>query len=101
MIGGDEFGNPHKDISAEDKPSEPLGDVWVLVARHADGTEGIYGQQLDHPDHGTTFTNFVVENETTKQMLDALLLRQGTYEVAPQLGVKLIWRRYVEADTEA
>lgn len=88
---GDDYGNPHIDVSADHPPTggEPITEVFVLVATHEDGSEAIYGQVI-----GPTMTNFVTGDEARKQMLDSLLLQQGTYEVCKRLGKKLEWRTY-------
>lgn len=87
-IYGENGGNPHRDVS-DKAPEEPITGVHVLVTIHPNGGEGVYGQMI-----GNVMTNFVAPNEERRQMLDELLRQQGTFEVAPRLGVKLEWRLY-------
>lgn len=97
MIGSDGGyeENLHVDLGHNHPPpaGQKIGGVWVLVVVHSNGGEAIYGQMI-----GGLMVNFVTENEKRKEQLDALLLRQKTYEVAPRIGVKLEWRRYELAD---
>lgn len=91
MSPGENGGDIHVDLShAESLPSEPIDGVYVLVVEHEKtGGESIYGQVL-----GNLMVNFVTESDERRQQLDALLLRQGTYEVAKRLGKRLEWRVY-------
>lgn len=87
---GENGGNPHVDLSQDDElPSDPIGGVYVLIVQHETGGESIYGQVI-----GSLMVNFVTESMDRRQQLDALLLRQGTYEVAKRLGKQMFWRSY-------
>ena len=89
----DNGGNPHIDLSQESAlPTDPLTEVYVLVVEHQNGGESIYGQVI-----GSLMVNFVTESQERREMLDALLLRQGTYEVAKRLGKTMTWRTYIQA----
>lgn len=87
----DSGGNPAIDLAASHPPPEDfkIDRVHVLVCIHENGGESIYGQML-----GTIMVNFVTESDERQEQMDALLLRQGTYNVAPKLGVQLEWRTY-------
>lgn len=86
----DSGGNPAIDLAANEPPPEgPMDSVHVLVCIHENGGESIYGQVL-----GSIMVNFVTESDERQKQMDALLQRQGTYNVAPKLGVRLEWRTY-------
>jgi hypothetical protein len=91
----DSGGNPHIDHSTKEQTPLPEGEideVYVLVATHSNGGESIYGQMI-----GGIFTNFVTDDPARQAQMHELLHRQGTYEVAPKLGVQLVWRTYERA----
>lgn len=87
----DSGGNPVVDLGANHPPPEDfkIDHVHVLVCIHSNGGESIYGQML-----GSLMVNFVTESDHRQHQMDELLLRQGTYNVAPKLGVRLEWRTY-------
>lgn len=87
---GENGGNPHVDMSRDDElPTRPIKQVHVLIVEHESGGESIYGQVI-----GSLMVNFTTESIQRRQQLEALLLRQGTYEVAKRLGKRMFWRVY-------
>lgn len=90
---GESGGNPTVDMAADSPPppGREIERVHVLVCVHSNGGEAIYGQML-----GTLMVNFVTESDERKGQLHQLLIRQGTYTVAPKLGVTLEWRTYAK-----
>lgn len=95
-VPGENGGNPHVDVSGDQRlPDEPIEELYALVVEHENGGEGIYGQVI-----GGLMVNFVTESEERRQQLDAMLLRQGTHEVARRLGKRMAWQTFVRRATD-
>lgn len=84
----DDGGVPHISVGKPPRPEQRVEQVWVLVAIHPDGGEGIYGQKI-----GDLLQSFVVSDLELKDMLEDYLRGKGSVAVARREGIVLEWRQ--------
>lgn len=83
----DSGGLPHVTVGRPPESEERVERVWVLVAIHPDGGEGVYGQKI-----GDLLQNFVVSNLELKDRLEEYIRERGSVEAARREGIVLEWR---------
>jgi hypothetical protein len=84
----------HVNANPEDVPERKIDRLYVLVAIHPGGGEGVFGQVVP----GMGMTNFAFGEKRVKDKADDLLRSQGTYEAAERDGITLEWRTYMRQE---
>lgn len=88
-MNNDSGGRPHISVSKPPEPETTLEEVFILIATHPNGGEGIYGHKI-----GENMHTFVAQDRGIKNQLEKFLRDRGSIEVCKRDGVKLEWRRF-------
>ncbi len=88
---GEDGGSPHINVGGDPDPEMVIDEVFILIATHPNGGEGIYGHSIADNMHW-----FVAQDRALKDELERFLRDRGAIEVCRRQGVKLEWRRYVD-----
>lgn len=85
-------GVPHLNIGGAPEPEEVIEEVFILIATHPNGGEGIYGHKIEG-----AVQMFVAQTPSLKDAMENFLRNRGSVEMCRREGVKLEWVRFFGA----